>query len=404
MSVIARALIYFLAGVPGAIGVAFVARYAYVTSDTAIDGASTAFLYGMIALAAYGGPAAVIAVWANGWRVASCVLAIVVAATMVANISQTLGAIANRNAGGEADRAKAEDQIGRDRSRLAQVDAELKLLPLATITAEAVSSARAAVAVAERSREVECASGRGTRCQQAERDEASKRDALIRLTEGLGASETRAKLSAEGAALRARLQSAPAVREKDPLAKTLAELLSIPEEKAGKLQHGALAVIFELVVAAILALPELLKPRGKAARPEDAPQAQPPAPLPAVISEVVEEPQPQRLAILPPPKPKIATSSEQTAGAVGDILADIIEPAPRQRLEIEDAYLGYAAECKRRGSIPLPPEQFVEALHRFAVACAIPTKMLRGQVYLDGVGLANAEPRSKQRRLGKMAG
>lgn len=71
------------------------------------------------------------------------------------------------------------------------------------------------------------------------------------VAEGMGASETRGKLSAEGAALRARLQAAPAVREKDPLAKTLSELLSMPEEKAGKLQHGALAVIFELVCAGL---------------------------------------------------------------------------------------------------------------------------------------------------------
>jgi hypothetical protein len=39
---------YVLAGVPAAIGIAFVARYAYVTSDTAIDGASNAFLFGKI--------------------------------------------------------------------------------------------------------------------------------------------------------------------------------------------------------------------------------------------------------------------------------------------------------------------------------------------------------------------
>ena len=49
-------LAYVVAGIPALIGIAFVARYAFVTSDTSTDGAATAFLFGMVAAGAFTGP------------------------------------------------------------------------------------------------------------------------------------------------------------------------------------------------------------------------------------------------------------------------------------------------------------------------------------------------------------
>ena len=70
---LSRVSAYVLAGIPAAIGVAFVARYAFVTSDTEIDGAANAFLFGMIAAGAFAGPACAIAVGRNGpQRLQSC--------------------------------------------------------------------------------------------------------------------------------------------------------------------------------------------------------------------------------------------------------------------------------------------------------------------------------------------
>lgn len=65
---------YGLAAIPAAIGVWFVARFAYVTSDTPIDGASNAFLFGMIAVGAYAGPAVALVVASRGRRFAAAVL------------------------------------------------------------------------------------------------------------------------------------------------------------------------------------------------------------------------------------------------------------------------------------------------------------------------------------------
>jgi len=63
-----RIVASLLAGIPAAIGVAFVARYAYVTSDTTDAGLATAALYAMTAAGAFAGPAAAIVVANNGRR------------------------------------------------------------------------------------------------------------------------------------------------------------------------------------------------------------------------------------------------------------------------------------------------------------------------------------------------
>jgi hypothetical protein len=64
---VAKVIAYLLAGVPAAIGVAFVARFAFITSDTAIDGAANGFLFGMIATGAFSGPACVIGWLQKAW-------------------------------------------------------------------------------------------------------------------------------------------------------------------------------------------------------------------------------------------------------------------------------------------------------------------------------------------------
>ena len=104
LAVLARILAYLLAGIPAAIGAAFVARYAFVTSDTAIDGASNAFLFGMIAAGAFGGPAVAVALASNGRKLAAGIFGVLAVLAMATNWSHTLGAVAHRGAGTEAER------------------------------------------------------------------------------------------------------------------------------------------------------------------------------------------------------------------------------------------------------------------------------------------------------------
>ena len=361
-------LTYLLAGIPAIAGVLVVARHAYATSDTPIDGAGSAFLYGMIALAAYGGPAVVIAVWMNAWRLAACILSLIVAATMIANVSQTLGAIASRNAGIEAERAKAESQIAADRARIAQIDGELARLPVVAVTQEAFAAALAAARGAENTKVAECAHWRTPKCVQAERDEQSKRDTLARLAEAKGASEQRVRLTAEAAALRAKLERAPAVKERDPLGKALGELLSMPEAKASQIQLGIVAAIFELVVAAVLALPEMLRSR------------QPDPPMAARDRGNASKPEKQQE---PATKPTAPTPSD----TVGRFLLARLPKEAGGLVSWGDIYKGYSAYCKAQGLDPLPLPEFGKRLSELCKKAKIRTEKKDGKVYCLNVKL-----------------
>lgn len=358
-------LAYLVAGIPAAAGVAFVARHAYATSDTPMDGAGSAFLYGTIALAAYGGPAAVIAVWANRWRFAAGVLALIVAATMVANISQTLGAIASRNAGTEAERSKAEQQAQTDRARLAQIDAELSKLPVAVVTQEAVTAAGNLARSAEKTREAECARWRTPRCVAAERDEQERLAELARLTSARGATDMRAKLTTEAATLRTKLERAPAVKERDPLGKALAQLFAVSEERATQLQLGIIAAIFELVVAAVLALPELLRSRD------------PDKPAETAQLEVKEAPKPQQ--------PRAATQQSDT---VGRFLLQRLPKEAGGAVSWGDIYKGYVAHCQAQGVQPLELPEFGKRLAELCKKASIRTEMRDGKAFCLNVRLS----------------
>jgi hypothetical protein len=263
-----RVLAYIACGIPAAIGVAFVARYAYVTSDTAADGIATAFLLGMIAVGAFGGPAVALAVAGNGRRKAAVALGVLTCLAIAANWSHTLGAIAHRTAGTEAETAKASAAIADARAELARIATEHKALPaFVPATAETVVAAKRAADTATKNREAECAK-RGPNCRQRELDEQAAADKLATATTNKATTEQASKLDADGAAIRVQLAKAPAIKDANPLGNALARLLPwVPAASAATYQQAVVSLIAELLIAAGLALPELLRrePPGIAA-------------------------------------------------------------------------------------------------------------------------------------------
>jgi hypothetical protein len=167
-----RILAYLLAGIPSAIGIAFVARYAYVTSDTGFDGVSNGFLFGLIAAGAFAGPACAIAVGHRGRKTAAAVLGILAVLAMLTNWSHTLGAVAHRGADAAAESTKVKANAMDARAELARIAAERKAMTFTSATAETVDAARAAVAAAERTRRAELRSSgeRRSRCAGGARD------------------------------------------------------------------------------------------------------------------------------------------------------------------------------------------------------------------------------------------
>lgn len=381
-----RVLAYVVAGIPAVIGVWFVARFAYVTSDTAIDGASNAFLFGMLAMGAYAGPAIALAVAANDRKRAASVLGLLALLAIVANWSHTLAAIAHRGAGIEADRGKAAAAHADARAELARLIAERERMAFTRTTAEAVNAARDAVGAAERTRLAECGNGdvrqRGPNCRQRETEEQASRAALTAISEAAGQTQRAAQLEAQAAAIRDQLARAPAVKEGDALGAALGRLLQMAPATASTVQQGLVSAIVELLIAAALALPELLK--GRVVNTQRADTRLPgrtESPAADFCDEVGVEPSAD-LAVVESPRP----ADEASAGRF--MLACMVRAADQETAS-GLIYSRYAAWCESQ-SPTLAPLEPIAFARQFAERCkraGIRTRRDGMRVYCVGVAL-----------------
>src|SRR5262245_6099253 len=252
--VLGTALAYIGAGIPAAIGIAFVARFAFVTSDTPTDGAATAFLFAMVASGAFLGPAIAIAVGNRGHKAAAGLSWLLALLAIVANWTHTLGAIAQRGAGIEARGAKITADTDEDSTALARLERELGPMRFSATTAEAVAAARSAAELAERNRKAECGPNnetRGERCRARELEEQAKRDMLAKVVSEKAAADRASQLATEAAGIRKSLADAPVALSSNALSNVLGRVLSIPALTAATIQQGFVSAIVELLIAAV---------------------------------------------------------------------------------------------------------------------------------------------------------
>jgi hypothetical protein len=379
--VLLRCLAYVLAGIPAAIGIGFVARFAYVTSDTPIDGASSAFLFGMIAVGAYAGPAVAIAVGSNGRKTAAAVLWLLTILAMATNWSQTLGAVAHRGAGTEAEAAKLADTVKDDRARLARIEREREAMTFVATDAEAVKAAQAAVLAAERTRIAECGNGdprqRGKNCRQREGEEGEARKAETATLANKALTDQASKLDTEAATIRARLAQTPAVKEGNALGEALGRLLPLSAATAATAQQGLISAIVELLIAAALALPELLRSRHHANRADERTTKRKPAgtgkPTPSIGGVSLNGAKP---------------ASADSAAVARFMLACL----PREKGQEVEARVIYARFCRWCSELqpaltPLEPQAFAAAFKGWCERGNIPVRRAGGKLYCVGVRL-----------------
>ena len=261
-----RVLAYVLAGIPAAIGVAMVARYGYTSSDPEYAATSAAF-FGLAAAGAFGLPAYALAVshkGHKGHKAAAAVLGVLALFAIAGNWLNTLSALADRGARLEASVGKTKDNTADDRAELKRLEGELGKLGTFTPTdAAAVAAAKRAADAATIAKERECAGGeakaRGKLCRDREADEKTATDKLTAATMAKAATDRAAKIETDMEPVRARLSAAPAAPKTNAFGETLGRWLSLPAASAVSLQQGLLALIVELLIAAVLAAPELLR-------------------------------------------------------------------------------------------------------------------------------------------------
>jgi len=339
-----RAAIGIFGMVAGAIVVALVARYGYVGSDTPLDGAITAFFFAVIAIGGIAGPAVAVHLaraakgWTRIWAVVACFVA---AVALLANLSNSLGAIAGRADKTLAERAQVTEARKDDRAELARLIRQREAMPAFVPTdAAAVAAAKRAADTATASREAECAS-RGKHCRAREADEQTAAAALANATTAKAATDMAAALDGKADTIRQRLGKAAPVASVNPLADTLARMFHIGADDAATWQQVATVVVVELLIAFALIVWELL---GVPAVGRPAKTAQ---------DYSVSQTQAANVVSLAP-------------GDVGKFATARLQPAPGKVLAVADLHEPYRKWCADTGCRALGAEEFAA---QFAKLC-----------------------------------
>lgn len=373
----------------GVIVVALVARYGFVTSDTRLDGAITAFFFAVIAVGGIGGPAVAVHLfrssegWGKTWGVIAGVIACV---ALLANLSNSLGAIAGRADKTIAERTKAADDVKDARAELKRFAKEREALPAFTpATDDDVTAARDAVAAAGRASAVECGDGtnpkqRGSRCRDREGEEKAKREALAAVLTNKGLTDRAAKIDADAVAARRKLEQAPPVASVNPMADTLARIFHIEADSAATWQQVATVIVVELLIAFALIAYELLGTSGHAvastdATPETVAAEDLQAPPVAVNlatpdagtapAHLVELPavEPAAAAMLPPRQRRPQKSvkpikADRRPGDVAKFAVACLRPSAGASIAIPVLYQPYTRWCEQQGFRAIPREKF----------------------------------------------
>jgi hypothetical protein len=393
ISLLGTALAYIVAGIPALIGIGFVARFAFITSDTPADGLATAFLFGMVAAGAFAGPAIAVAVRNRGRKTAAVIWWALATLAIVANWTHTLSAIAHRGAGRDANSAKVSIDTAADRKTLERLERELGSLPPFTpTTAEAVAAARSAAEIAQRDRVAECGSGnetRGNRCRERESGERAKQDALTKALENKAATDRVSGLEASAAALRKRLADTLPTPPENILGRTLGLLLPVSAATAATLQQAYVSAIVELLIAAVLALPELLRAPQRREQTGAAPAPDLPVTLqaeePEILPASAQAPTAswRRQARVPdvPAVQAIAAPDEIDPRPVVAFLAEHMPPARGSRADWATLYGGFLASQAERGGDSLSASQFGAVLRHICEQANIRVRRQGDRVY-----------------------
>ena len=373
-----RVLAYVLAGIPAAIGVAMVARYGYTSSDPEYAATSAAF-FGLAAAGAFGLPAYALAVSHKGNRAAAAVLGVLALFAIAGNWLNTLSALADRGARLEASVGKTKDNTADDRAELKRLQGELAKLGTFTPTdAAAVTAAKRAADAATTAKERECAGGeakqRGKLCRDREADEKTAADKLTTAMTAKAATDRAAKIETDMGPVRTRLSAAPAAPKTNAFGETLGRWLSLPAASAVSLQQGLLALIVELLIAAVLAAPELLRSSVHSASENDATTGIPAEQVISAPASAEEKPT--------PPAPEF--------GSVRRYMLACIARAKGQHTMRTAAYRRYCRWCDEQSpkATPLAIPEFWAEFQPLCEKVGIKLRERGGKVQLVDIQLA----------------
>ena len=355
----------------GAVVVAIAARYGFKTSDNDFDGYIWAFTYGAVTTGGLFGHAVALRVWRHDKWI-GLAAGVISALALVISLSNSLGAMAGRGNEQQATRIQVAETVRDLRRGLESAASERRALKFEPADEAAVNAAKAKAVAASAAKEAEC-KWRSARCRDKETAEAATLAALETATKNKAATDRAAKLDADIAAFREKIEKAGPVLEANSQGNALARLFNLPETKAATLstyQNLAMALVIELLIVMSMVASEVLEhhetkaPEPEAVTAADAVRAPEKATEAAPVAEALshdEEPK----AFPAPPRPRLISSQASPVGSVPVILAEIMEPG-RGKIGLLELFSAYADACRGKGKEPVSASEFS---HTVAALC-----------------------------------
>ena len=252
----------------GLLVVAIAARYGFKTSDNDFDGAIWAFTYGAVTLGGLFGHALGVRAWRHSKTTGALVFA-ASAFALVISLSNEIGAMAGRGNEQQAGRVQVADAVRDARRSLTRAEGEREGLKFTPADEAAVRAANTKTAAATKAKEAECTQ-RGPRCREKEEAESRALADLDTVTRNKAMTDRAAKLDADIAALREKIEKAGPVLEANSQGSALARLFDLPDTKAAALatyQNLAMAVAIELIIVIWLVAAEVIEHHEKQTAP-----------------------------------------------------------------------------------------------------------------------------------------
>ncbi len=405
---------------------AIAARYGFRTSDNDFDGAIWAFTFGAVTLAGLFGHALGVRAWPNSKLVGALVFAASAFALLI-SLSNSIGAMAGRGNVQQAERMRVADIVRDARRSLKRAEDEREGLKFTPADGAAVAAAKAKADAttldkeaahrgydaAKQASDTEClirgkvclekeklTAGKDKLWHEREQAEATALAALEAVTNNKAMTDHAAKLDADIAALREKIEKAGPVFEANSQGSALARLFGLPDTKAATLstyQNLAMAVVIEFLIAISLVASEVigLPEKGpasaagpvEAARKEDGnienEMVKPAQQIEAVPAAKLPKPSPAA------PKPRLITSQPNPIGNVAQIMAGILVPG-RGKVEIAALYAAYSKACTAAGKRSVAASDFPAALAALCKTLNIRIEVTDTGVYLLKVKLLAA--------------
>ena len=272
----------------GVLVTAIAARYGFRTSDNDFDGAIWAFTFGAVTLAGLFGHALGVRAWPNSKLVGALVFA-ASAFALLMSLSNSIGAMAGRGNVQQAERMRVADIVRDARRSLKRAEDEREGLKFTPADGAAVAAAKAKADAttldkeaahrgydaAKQASDTEClirgkvclekeklTAGKDKLWHEREQAEATALAALEAVTNNKAMTDHAAKLDADIAALREKIEKAGPVFEANSQGSALARLFGLPDTKAATLstyQNLAMAMVIEFLIVISLVASEVIE-------------------------------------------------------------------------------------------------------------------------------------------------